>query len=199
MVLIKTMNFTQNWSKALKKSLNILYPIKPTITTLCAEIGCFEGRGTLLILDKLCLNDNSKIYCIDHWRDEYVYNKSCLNFYDDKFKGQFDRFLHNTHKYTDKIIMLRGLSDDMWDKIQDKDVMLDFIYIDGDHSPESIYKDGVNAFKRAKNGGIILFNNYTWSVKQLKSSDGIEQFLSDFKPHLEILFKKFQVAIKVFK
>ena len=40
------------------------------------------------------------------------------------------------------------------------DNTIDFAYIDGDHSPEQVYKDAINILPKMKSNSIILFDDY---------------------------------------
>jgi hypothetical protein len=43
---------------------------------------------------------------------------------------------------------------------------INFVYIDGDHSPEQVYKDAVNMLPKMKSNGIILFYDYRSDFNQ---------------------------------
>jgi predicted O-methyltransferase YrrM len=175
-------------------SLNILYPVTPTNPMLCVEIGSFEGKGSLLIANRLCQNTESKLYCIDPFDDEYVKGDPRMTFWDSACKGQRGRFYQNT-KDVSSIVVLQGTSDAMIPNICDASV--DFAYIDGDHSPEQVYKDATNIFCKMKKGGIILFDDYCWVVNGMKTADGIDRFLGEKMGSVELLLKKWQLAIRI--
>jgi len=187
---------TQNLSGNLIPSLKFLYPKNPTDKMICVEIGSFEGIGSLLINNTLCNNENSKLYCIDPFEDVYVKNNEKLAWWNSACVGQLNRFRNNTKNYP-KIIELRGISDEMINKLDDNTV--DFVYIDGDHSAEQVYKDAVNMFSKMKNNGIILFDDYLFNVNGVITKDGIDKFLDEYNGKYELLFKKYQAAIKVKK
>jgi hypothetical protein len=185
--------FTQDWATNLIDSINKSYTEIPTKTMICLEVGSFEGRGTLIIEKMLCQHSDSLIYCIDPWEDVYVSGDKRFNSIDNLFVGQYDRFLNNT-KYNSKIIPLRGKSDDM---IKSLPVEVDFAYIDGDHSPEQVYKDGVNVINKMKSGGIMVFDDYPWEHNGVKCKDGIDRFLYDFEGKYNIIAKDYHVILQV--
>jgi predicted O-methyltransferase YrrM len=187
---------TQDLLGNLTKSLKLLYSKNPTDKMICVEIGSFEGIGSLLINNTLCNNENSKLYCIDPFEDVYVKNNEKLAWWNSACIGQLGRFRNNTKNYP-KIIELRGTSDEMINKLDDNTV--DFVYIDGDHSAEQVYKDAVNMFSKMKNNSIILFDDYLFNVNGVITQHGIDKFLQEYNGKYELLFKDYQAAIKVKK
>lgn len=160
----------------------------------CAEIGSFEGGGSLVIVEHLCLNPESKLFCIDPFDDEYVKGNEKMAFWDHACKGQLSRFRHNTAGCP-KIVECRGTSDAMIPTLEDKS--LDFAYIDGDHSPEQVYKDAMNILGKMKPGGIILFDDYLWAMNGVVTRPGIDLFLQEAADKVTLIFKDYQLAVRV--
>jgi predicted O-methyltransferase YrrM len=188
------MSYTQDLTGNLEHSVNVLYPQIPNEQMTCVEIGSFEGRGSILLHRYLCSNSNSKLYCIDPFDDEYVKGNQKMAFWDHACKGQLQRFSNNTKSYS-KIITLQGTSDDMICKLKDKSI--DFVYIDGDHSPEQVYKDAVNMFPKMKKNSVILFDDYLWVMNNIVTAIGIDKFLEEYNGRYELIFKRYQLAIRV--
>ena len=185
--------FTQDWATNLIGSIKKSYRHMPENAMICLEVGSFEGRGTLLIENALCQHDGSKVYCVDPWEDMYVNGDNRFNSIDSLFVGQYDRFLNNTKGHS-KIVALRGKSDDMIKNVPEE---VDFAYIDGDHSPEQVYKDGVNVMSKMKSGGIIVFDDYPWEHNGVKCKDGIDRFLQEFEGKYVIITKEYHVILRV--
>jgi len=186
-------NITGDMTHNLSRSLRTIYTSFPKDKTLCVEIGSFEGIGSVLIANSLCSHPNSRLLCIDPFDDEYVKGDPRMSFWDHACKNQYFRFIHNTCSFP-KIIPHRGTSDAVIPSLEDGTV--DFVYIDGDHSPEQVYKDAVNILPKMKSGGVILFDDYEWDVNGMKTSIGIDKFLADYPSHV-ILLKNYQLAIRV--
>ncbi len=162
----------------------------------CVEIGSFEGRGSNLIHTLLCKNEESILYCIDPFDDEYVKGNKQMAFWDYACNGQYIKFKHNTANIPN-IIEMKGYSDIMIPKLDDNSI--DFCYIDGDHSPEQVYKDIINMFRKMKNNSIVLFDDYLWSMNGIITKEGIDRFLVEYKGKYELLFSKVQLAIRIIK
>ena len=158
------------------------------------EIGCFEGKGSLLMASRLCSHPESRLYCIDPWDDVYIKTDDRLSTpkINGMCVGQYGRFIHNTQSEP-RIIPLKGTSDERIPELPDD---LDFAYIDGDHTPEQVYKDAIHIFRKMKPGGIVLFDDYQFSVNGVITAEGIDRFLEEHACDLEILFKGVQVAVR---
>jgi predicted O-methyltransferase YrrM len=185
--------FTQNWTTHLTDSINKSYTEVPIRMMVCLEVGSFEGRGALMIEKILCQHDASRVYCVDPWEDLYVKGDNRFNSIDKLFAGQYDRFLQNT-KGSSKIVPLRGKSDDMIKTVPGE---IDFAYIDGDHSPEQVYKDGVNTMVKMKSGGVMVFDDYLWEHNGVRCKDGIDRFLQEFQGKYSLVAKDYHVILRV--
>ena len=188
--------FSCDLTDKLKVSLDYLYPIKPEEVMKCVEIGSFEGRGSIMINNHLCKNQNSILYCIDPFDDEYVKGSSVMAFWNYACNGQYGKFKHNTENIP-TIIEMRGYSDNMIPTLDDNSI--DFCYIDGDHSPEQVYKDITNMFSKMKNKSIVLFDDYLWQMNGVITKKGIDKFLYEYRGKYELLFSKFQLAVRIIK
>jgi len=186
--------FTQDLTRNLTTSLKTLYPESPSGAMTCVEIGAFEGKGSILISKYLCKHDASILYCIDPLDNEYVKGNESLAFWNGACNGQRERFYHNTKDVTN-LVLFQGYSDTMIPRIKDNSV--DFVYIDGDHSPEQVYKDAVNMWGKMKKGSIILFDDYKFVVNGVITAKGIDKFLDEKKGAYELLLKEYQLAIRV--
>jgi len=185
---------TQDLTHELVKSLKTIYPDDVLIPMTCVEIGAFEGKGSILIAERLCKNSESKLYCIDPLDDEYVKGDDRLAFWNHACVGQKARFMNNTKAYPN-IVLLEGVSDTMMPLLGDGSV--DFVYIDGDHSPEQVYKDAIGMWSKMKKGGVILFDDYMFVANGLKTADGIDRFLKEKEGSYTLLLKNWQLAIRL--
>jgi len=176
-------------------SIKAAYPtVPPTEGPMtCVEIGSFEGRGSLIIADFLCTHPESKLYCIDPWEDCYTADVPQFKDLDHKFKGQLGRFQANTSKVA-AIVPLRGTSDTMLGSIQGQ---VDFVYIDGDHSPDGVYKDGVNMLPKMAPGGVMVFDDYEWTHNGLRCRDGVDRFLKEYSDRVTLVKKGYQLIVRV--
>jgi hypothetical protein len=189
------MSFTLDLTKHLVSSLGFLYPYKVTEKMVCVEIGSFEGGGSIVIHNYLCSNENSILNCIDPFDDVYVKGNKQMAFWDKECEGQLSRFRINTKNYT-KIKELMGKSDDIIETNLEDD-SVDFVYIDGDHSPEQVYKDAVNMFSKMKVNSIMLFDDYMFNTNGVITANGIDKFLNEYANKVFVILKNWQLAVRV--
>jgi len=188
-------NYTKNWNTQFTNNVNHVKDF-----SLCLEIGCFEGLTSNHIVEKLMSGDDVLV-CVDPLTDNYLnnnltntdveLNKTEYSF----FEGQYDRFINNTQEHitSGKIILYRDLSFNVYDKLQsDFGKNFSFIYIDGDHRPESAYIDAVKCFDLCKKDGYILFDDFLWKDTKL----GINKFLGEYSNELKIITQGEQLLIQ---
>jgi predicted O-methyltransferase YrrM len=187
-------DYTLDLTKCLTASLQTIYGKGVSDPMTCVEIGAFEGRGSIVIAGHLCKHPKSKLYCIDPLDNEYVKGDKRLAFWDHACVGQRGRFINNTKAYSN-IVLLEGVSDTMIPVLDDGTV--DFVYIDGDHSPEQVYKDAQGMWPKMKKGGVILFDDYLFTANGLKTADGIDKFLKEREGSYTLLLKDWQLAIRL--
>lgn len=118
-----------------------------------AEIGTFKGEFTETIIK----NWNGKIYMIDVWRplDKEEYNDASNGLYNgDVYKEAMESIRGNE----DRCFMLRMKSKYAIDLFPDES--LDFIYIDANHSYDSVKEDLEIWFPKLKKGGLFSGHDY---------------------------------------
>jgi len=173
---------SQDWSQALRMAIS-KYFNNITEPLICLEIGSFEGQGSITIHNNMCKHPESRLYCIDPWDDVYVKGSSNYTDIDNLFINQYEKFINNTRDFY-KIIPMRGYSGEVLNNL---DIMFDFIFVDGDHSPEGVYMDGLICLKKLKPNGYILFDDYGFVHNGVECREGIDKFLNDFKNEIEVV------------
>lgn len=115
-----------------------------------AEIGVEQGEYS----ETICKNNlKAKVYCIDPW-------KAYKGYRDHTRQEKLDRFYETAKErlksYSCEIIRKFSL-----DAVEDfSDESLDAVYIDANHSYESVLEDIVCWYKKIKFGGIIAGHDY---------------------------------------
>ena len=148
------------------------------------EIGTFYGANLLSVAETYGIHPESKLYAIDPWEDydDYPEYKTEQN----KIYNTFMLNINNSvHK--EKIIVKRGFSHNELIKLTD--VYFDIIYIDGNHEPEYVLEDAVMSFRKLKNNGILIFDDYGWGGPDL-TKKGIDSFLYGYYKKIKVLGMK---------
>jgi GR25 family glycosyltransferase involved in LPS biosynthesis len=152
------------------------------------QIGVFTGRASVWLLDNILTSDTSKLVDLDPWLPyEQIPLISDWNTVEKAYDEQ-------VAPYTDKINKVKMHSKEWLEN--NTDHQFDFIYIDGDHSPDAAFSDGELSWGLLKPSGVMAFDDYLWEhpeglVKDPK--EGIDRFLELHKNELTILLKDRQV------
>jgi predicted O-methyltransferase YrrM len=144
------------------------------------EIGCFEGRATCWLLENVATAPAARITCVDLSVNRAFWPNVSAS------KGK------------SKVDLKIGLSRDILPKL--KRSSFDFIYIDGSHWTIEVLEDAVAAFRLAKVGAIIAFDDYRWDDplynQQGTPKPAIDAFLKVYKAKITLLAKNYQVWVR---
>ena len=178
-----------------KDSVNIMHAIKPN--TIGAEIGVWMGNTSTQFLKK----NLKKFYMVDAYSvepykessemsyQEYLakYQPITGEFSEGGFKKYYDRVYNEvkTRFSTFKEVEICRVTSDVWfeefmaAKGHGNNEMLDWIYIDGDHSYEGCLRDLENALQVVRPGGLILGDDYGWPNSKW-SKPGVTKAVNEF-------------------
>lgn len=190
------MRFTQYWFDASAKDNfeRFLSKFKGQNSLLFLEIGPFEGRSTVWLLDNILTAQDCKIVCIDTFGGSAEHKDMGID-----LSNLYETFTNNVQKFGDKIVTIVGESQDILTRDFISDYRFDFIYIDGSHRSPDVIQDTILSFRLLKNGGIMIFDDYGGGpfnddVESAKLS--IDSFLSIFRKEIKLLHKGYQVIIE---
>ncbi len=178
-----------------KDSKNIMHLIKPQ--TIGAEIGVWMGNTSTLFLK----NNLKKLYMVDAYSIEPYKENSEMSYQEYLAKYQpitgeiaptgFQKFYDRVYKEIqtrfstfEEVEICRMTSDEWFEqylaaKGHGNDEMLDWIYVDGDHSYEGCLKDLNNAKEVVKPGGLILGDDYGWPDAKWQKK-GVTKAVNEF-------------------
>ncbi len=133
------------------------------------EVGSFEGRSACWFSDNLLDHQDSQLICVDTFRGGDEHQKFLQTEHPDLLKtflGKVDllgkcRANVARSRNSSKVTILEGESASILPTLRGQ--MFDMIYIDGSHHSEDVLLDGVNAWHLLKDGGALVFDDYTAS------------------------------------
>lgn len=126
--------------------LSLLLPEKSTL----AEIGSYLGASSVFLASGAG-EKNSVLYCIDTWKNDAMTEGA---------RDTFEEFLKNTAPLKDTIRPLRGKSANAAEKFNES---IDLLFLDGDHSYDSVRSDLEHWLPKVKEGGIVICHDYGWA------------------------------------
>ena len=161
---------------------------KPDLRFL--EVGSYQGRSTVWLLENVLTHPSSKIICID------TFEGSIENTADEK-KDLLDIFRHNVSGFGEKVDTMIGYSQTLLRVLHVE--TFDFIYIDGDHHAASVLEDAVLAFPLLKPGGVLIFDDYEWTTMEheiQRPKIAIDAFVNIYQNKLNIVHRGYQVVVQ---
>lgn len=169
--------FSQNipiWSELLGH-----FKGKPNIHYL--EIGVFEGRSLIWMLENILTHSNAKATGIDIFPQNLK-----------------QRCLTNLKKsgFVNKVTLITGKSQSELKRLPP--ASFDIIYIDGSHVADDVETDAVLGWLLLKNEGVMIFDDYLWDAdlpQDLKPKISIDCFITVYRNEIEKLYKGYQVII----
>jgi predicted O-methyltransferase YrrM len=145
------------------------------------EIGCFEGRSSIWLLENILQHETSHLTCIDPW---------CA-----------PASTENIRPFRHKVRLMKGRSHLALRDPVFKMNSIQFVYIDGNHMAPSVLEDAVLSLPLLAPGGILIFDDYPWKssspdVPQTMPKMAIDAFLSVYEQRLKLLHKGWQVCLE---
>ena len=67
------------------------------------------------------------------------------------------------------------------------DAAYDLVYVDANHEPEYVLEDAVFAFRKLRDGGYLIFDDYGWGGPDL-TARGIDAFLDGYYKRVTIIY-----------
>jgi hypothetical protein len=164
------------------------------------EIGCWEGRSAVWLLENILLKPSCRLHCIDPWASP---NGEVIE----------DRFNYNTRLVSNitsaQLIKHKDRSIDILPSFSGESV--DVVYVDGSHIAKDVLSDILLSWRIIKQSGILICDDYELD-QEIQFHDGyetysvapplhrprmaIDAFLQCFDGHYRLLHKGWQVLLR---
>lgn len=172
-----------NWEKQLAHLKG-----KPGLNYL--EVGPYEGRSFLWVLDNVLTHPSSKATAID------IFAADTSTHYDASYEARFRANVARSGA-AERVTIIKGSSQDELRALATGP--FDVIYIDGSHAAEDVLADTVLAWPLLKEGGIMIFDDYTWHAdwpRHLRPNFAISAFINAYNKQVELLHHGYQLFVK---
>lgn len=116
------------------------------------EVGSYLGASSCFIAAGIKkTRKKAKLYCVDTWENDAMTEGE---------RETFQIFIENTEKYRDIIVPLRGTSVNVAKTFKK---MIDFLFIDGDHSHEGVKADVEAWVSKLNKNALVVFHDIGWA------------------------------------
>ena len=128
----------------------------------CLQVGAYTGDATKWMVENILKQEDSFLVDVDTWEgsDEAVHHNMDWK---DVYKTYQEK---NAKALADNQVLTMQMTSDRYFAGIGEDNIFDFIYVDGDHTAFAVLRDGSNAYDKLKVGGILAFDDYTWSASK---------------------------------
>jgi predicted O-methyltransferase YrrM len=172
-------NFTTDWFCGNEKHFSKYLAHLEDTPCRILEIGCYEGRATVWLLENIATHPDATVHCIDVL-EQASFRQNIL-----------------AARSPEKVRLEIGLSRNLLRLCSVN--AFDFIYVDGGHRSIEVLEDAVLSFRLLKCNGIMAFDDFKW--KDRASPDGtpklaITAFLGIYRRKITVLMKGYQVWIR---
>ncbi len=180
--------FSSDWMSKCEADWHaLLAPLKGRPEVRVLEIGSFEGRSAVWLLENVLTHPTSRLTCVD--------------LFDGAYAGIFDDNLAASGAAA-RVERLAGPSGEVLRRLP-AEPAFDLVYIDGSHEALDVLEDAVLGWRLLRPGGLMIFDDYEMAFHQLapfgnvpRPDIGINAFLDTAAAHLEVLSKGFQVVVR---
>lgn len=172
--------FTRNipvWDKALAS-----FKGKPDIHYL--EVGLFEGRATMWMIENILTHPTSRLTGIDLFAGDH-----------ENQHGSFkETYLANLKLSgaADRADTIQGYSQVELRKLPLES--FDIAYIDGSHLNADVLEDAILCWRLLKEDGILIFDDYGGGAANPKL--GIDMFVRYYGDHFDVVHNSFQLILR---
>jgi predicted O-methyltransferase YrrM len=185
----KKYEFTVNWfTYNIPVWEKVLSPYKGKADLRYLEIGLFEGRSAIWMLENILTHPTARLTGID--------------VFDGPYKGRYFANIERSGS-SGKVTTITGYS-----QLELRGVPLkhfDIIYIDGSHSKDDVMEDAVLCWRLLREGGLLIFDDYRWAgCFASGTSDAptdfpkaaIDRFVQCFDSQLRVIHNAYQLILK---
>lgn len=182
-------DFTVDWfSPNIPVWQHVFAPFKGQSNIQYLEIGVYEGRSAIWMLENVLTHPTARLTGIDIFEGPYK-----------------ERYATNLERsgFSDKATTITGYS-----QLALRDLPLDsfdIIYIDGSHAKNDVLEDAVLCWRLLKKGGVLVFDDYRWcGLFIMGTSDSfgdsckpaVDSFVQCFDQQLEVIHNSYQLIVR---
>lgn len=151
------------------------------------EIGSWEGRSALWLLQNVLKDPASRLTCVDRW-------EACRDGDGAAAERLFDR---NLAPHAARLVKMKGASADVLRRLPP--ASYDVIYVDGSHAAPDVLSDAVLSWPLLRPRGLIVFDDYVSTIGPDHAPGpkvAIDAFLLAYGPLCSVIRSGWQIAVR---
>jgi len=141
---------------------------------LVLELGSWLGKSTR----KWLTNSEANVICIDTWQGSLEHNEKRLDV-KDKLQTLKDTFLNNQSEWKNRVYPVQATTVNGLAIVREYQVSPDFIYIDADHSYESVFIDLTMSYSFFPNA-FICGDDWNWHNRNQGKRTTVQEAVKEF-------------------
>jgi predicted O-methyltransferase YrrM len=185
--------FTNDWFVGNIPVWDMLIP--QFAPTKFLEIGSYEGRSTCHLIEKFGVKTPIEFHCVDTWEGGVEHVRATMSDVERRFDHNIaiarSKATHPVHLVKHKKYSNLALAELI---AAGRSGAFDVIYIDGSHQAPDVLSDCVLSFQLLRNGGLMIFDDYLWSMEAMGKQDGYNMPKPAIDAFLNIYQRKMQVV-----
>ena len=145
------------------------------------EIGCFEGRSTVWMIENLFGPGGGQLFCVDAWAEtpptERAFDKNVQIALSNRPEVSLQKLKGNSTLVLPELIASH------------RDTF-DVVYVDGSHDAADVLCDLTIAFLLCRSGGLMICDDYLWNFGDnpyLTPKLAIDSFVNCYARKLKLL------------
>lgn len=185
--------FTSDWASHHIPTWTSIFAARRDTIVDALEIGSFEGRSAIFWLNYF---PTCRLVCIDDFAGSPEHRDMNLQHALPLLEQHFDE---NLGQYGDRVEKIKARSIDALASLGIAGRCFDFVYVDGGHRAVEAYADATLAWPLLKPGGLLLFDDYTWTLmpnEMDRPKPGIDAFLQASQGTYRELLRDLQILIE---
>jgi len=158
------------------------------------EIGSYEGRSTCYFIEKFTETNPIEIHCVDTWEGGVEHDKTAMSAVEMRFDANI-AIARQQAKNPATIIKHKKFSNiALAEIIASAAAPFDVVYVDGSHQAPDVLMDCVMSFQLLRVGGLMIFDDYIWSMEAMGKQDPLNMPKPAIDAFLNIFQRKMQIV-----
>jgi len=158
------------------------------------EVGSYEGRSTVFLIENCAPLGPFEITCVDSWGGGVEHASIDMR----EVEAKFDRNMTRA-KTKHPSAAVNKIKSESWLALanllaQGQAGSYDMVYIDGSHQAPDVLADAVLAFKLLRIGGVMAFDDYLWHIEKAGQQDPLNMPKPAIDAFININIRKLNVV-----